>query len=185
MAPSPAAHEWLDRVRRAQGGDATALTALLRDLYVAVRKHVYFVVGSGPLADDVVQESMIAIHHGLPRFRGEAHPRTWALTIAARTAVRMRRRDRRHEPSEDLADLAVFDTDQRGAAELTMLRRALASLAPKKRDAFVLMALFELTAEEAGRALGTFTNTAGSRYRHARAELEAFLARHDPIGKKE
>jgi DNA-directed RNA polymerase specialized sigma24 family protein len=58
-----------------------------------------------------------------------------------------------------------------------MLRRALAKLAPKKRDAFVLMAIFELTAAEAGRALGTFANTAASRFRHARAELAAIVSR--------
>ena len=57
------------------------------------------------------------------------------------------------------------------------MRRALAALDPKKREAFVLMGIFELTAAEAGRALGTFANTAASRFRHARAELEAYLAR--------
>lgn len=60
-----------------------------------------------------------------------------------------------------------------------MLRRTLATLSPKKRDAFVLMAIFELSAEEAGRALGTFANTAASRFRHARAELEARFTKLD------
>lgn len=166
-------------MRRAQAGDPVALGELLRCLYGYVRKHVAFVIGAGPLADDAVQEAMIAIHKGLAGFRGDANPRTWALTIAARTAYRVRRRERgRGEVDE--TEAAIFDTDQAGAAELVLLRRALAQLPPKKRDAFVLMAIFELTAEEAGRALGTFANTAASRFRHARAELEAHLSRRDP-----
>jgi DNA-directed RNA polymerase specialized sigma24 family protein len=62
---------------------------------------------------------------------------------------------------------------------MVTLQRALADLTPAKRDAFVLMAIFELSAEEAGRALGTFANTAASRYRHAKAELEARFRKFD------
>lgn len=179
VAPAPSPSDLIALAVRARSGDAGAHDALLRHLYAAVRKHVHFVLGSGALADDAVQEAMLAIHRALPRFRGEANPRTWALTIAARTAARLRRRDRRYLLDDEATEAAVFDTDLAGAAELVLLRRALASLPPKKRDAFVLMALFELTADEAGRALGTFANTAASRFRHARAELEAYLARHD------
>ena len=166
--------ELLELARRAQAGDVRARDELLRQLYVPVRKHVTFVVGAGPHAEDAVQEAMIALYRGLASFRGEAHPRTWALTIATRTARRAMRAHRRYVPTEEL-DAAVFDTDTIAAAELVMLQRALAELAPKKREAFVLMSLLELTAEEAGRALGTFANTAASRNRHARAELEAYL----------
>src|SRR5262245_14781192 len=80
--------------RRAQAGDDGARDALLRDLYTIVRKHVVFTVG-GAVAEDAVQEAMIAIHRGLPSFRGDANPRTWAITIALRTARRMRRREQR------------------------------------------------------------------------------------------
>jgi RNA polymerase sigma-70 factor (ECF subfamily) len=149
---------------------------LLRELYGPVRKHIYFLLGSSGLADDAVQETMIAIHRGLDGFRGEANPRTWALTIATRTALRMRKREARYVATDEV-DAAVFDVDTSAAAELVLLRRALATLDPKKRDAFVLMSIFELTAEEAGKALQTFANTAASRNRHARAELEAYLTR--------
>lgn len=167
----------VELVARARAGDAAARHELLAELYKVVRKHVFLLVGRG-LADDVVQETMIALHKGLPGFRGEASPVTWALTIATRTAYRMRRREARYQLADDeLADTAVFDLEPAAAAELVLLRRALSTIAPKKRDAFVLMAVFELTADEAGRALGTFANTAASRYRHARAELEAYLSR--------
>ena len=163
-------------VAKARAGNARARHDLLAELYRFVRKHVYLLIGTGALADDAVQETMIALHRGLDGFRGDASARTWALSIATRTAIRMRKKEHRYVPVET-DETAVFDLAPAAAAELVMLRRALATLAPKKRDAFVLMAIFELSAEEAGRALGTFANTAASRYRHARAELEAYLAR--------
>lgn len=172
--------------RRAQAGDRGAHDELLRALYRVVKKEVFFLLGSGAAAEDAVQETMIALHRGLAGFRGEASPRTWAITIAARTARRLRRKESRHRPPDRAedgeADLAVMDVDTAGAAELVLLRRVLDRLAPKKRDAFVLMAIFELTADEAGRALGTFSATAASRYRHARAELEAHLEKFDESG---
>jgi DNA-directed RNA polymerase specialized sigma24 family protein len=60
-----------------------------------------------------------------------------------------------------------------------MLQRALAALNPKKRSAFVLMEIFDLTAEEAGKALGVPANTAASQCRHARRELQAYLKKFD------
>lgn len=62
-------------------------------LYKSVRKQLSFMLGNGALTDDAVQESMLAIYRGLPQFRGEADPRTWAITIATRTALRMRKRE--------------------------------------------------------------------------------------------
>lgn len=149
---------------------------LLRELYPVVRKQIHFLLGRGAVADDAVQETMIAIHRGLPKFRGEANVKTWAIAIAIRTARRTRQRESRHGLTDDgNAEVAIFDTDQAGAAELVLLSRALDILTPKKREAFVLMGILELTAQEAGKALGTFANTAASRFRHACAELEAHL----------
>lgn len=161
--------------RRAQAGEHAARDELLRALYQAVRKHVYFTIGGGPLADDAVQETMVAVFQGLPGFRGDASPRTWALTIATRIALRIRRRDQRQVPTDEL-DPATFDVELEAAGQVVLLRRALARLTDKKRDAFVLMSLLELTAEEAGAALGVPANTAASRDRHARAELAALVA---------
>jgi RNA polymerase sigma-70 factor (ECF subfamily) len=168
-----------DLASRAQAGDARAREELLAELYRSVRKHVHLVVGAGAISDDIVQEVMIALHRGLARFRGDANPRTWALAIATRIALKMRRNEARYLPIDDSAlDRAAYDPASTDAAELAILQRALAILDPRKRDAFVLMAIFELTAEEAGKALHTFANTAASRYRHARAELEAHFSRN-------
>lgn len=169
-----AARDLADLARRA-ATDATARDALLSELYTVVRKHVFFTIGGGPLAEDAVQETMIALYRGLPAFRGDASPRTWAITIATRTAIRTRKRESRHVPVEEV-DAQILDRDPTAAAELVLLGRALDKLTEKKRDAFVVMSLLDLTADEAGAVLGIPANTAASRDRHARSELEALFA---------
>ena len=166
--------------RRAQSGDAGARDELLVELYCSVRKHVFLVLGSRTLVEDAVQETMLELYCGLSKFRGDASPRTWALTIATRVAHRLRAKEARYDLAEDgTADTTVFDAAPAEAAELVLLQRALAKLTPKKRDAFALMAIFELSAEDAGRVLEIPANTAASQYRHARAELQARFKRLD------
>jgi RNA polymerase sigma-70 factor, ECF subfamily len=167
--------------RQAQAGDLVARHELLVELYRSVRRHIFLMLGSGPIADDAVQETMIALYRGLASFRGDtANPRTWALTIATRTAYRLRAKEARYELVEDgTVDVGVLDGEAAAAAELTMLRRALAALTPKKRDVFVLMAIFELSAAEVGSVLDIPANTAASQYRHARAELHARFKKFD------
>jgi RNA polymerase sigma-70 factor (ECF subfamily) len=170
--------ELAELARRAQSGDEAARDDLLAELYCSVRKHIHLVLGSRVLVEDAVQETMIALYLGLPRFRGDASPRTWALTIATRVARKLRAWEARYDlDNDDMADTSVFDCGPAEAAELALLQRALAKLAPKKRDAFVLMAIFELSAEAAGRVLEVPANTAASQYRHARAELQARFKR--------
>jgi len=167
--------------RKAQAGDPVAREQLLVELYVPVRKHIYLVLGGAALVEDAVQETMTALYRGLAGFCGDtASPRTWALAIATRVAHRLRAREARYELVEDgTGDVGMFDLAPAAAAELAMLQRALATLTPKKRDAFVLMAIFELSAEEAGRMLNVPASTAASQYRNARAELHARFKRLD------
>src|SRR5258705_560131 len=119
------AEELAELAERTRAGDGKARHELLVELYGAVRKHVYLLVGPGAMADDAVQETMLAIHRGLARFRGDASPRTWALSIATRTAWRTRKREARYRPVVDGdAEVACFDVAPTEAAELALLRGA-------------------------------------------------------------
>jgi RNA polymerase sigma-70 factor (ECF subfamily) len=163
-----------DLAQRAVAGDRSALQSLFRALFPLVHKHLSFVLGFSPLVEDAVQESMLGIHRALPRFRGEAAITTWALTIASRIAARHARRERRHQAEEldrAIADSIYGHDTAASAAEMQLLVKALGQLTVKKRLAFVLFAILDCSATEAGQVLGTSPNTAASRYRHARQEL--------------
>jgi RNA polymerase sigma-70 factor (ECF subfamily) len=167
--------------RQAQAGDPVACRALWSELHGAVRKRVRLLLGAGAIADDAVQDTMIALHRGLAGFRGAASPRTWALAIATRIARRLRRKEARYQLVEDgTVDLGVLDRAPVAAAELATLKPAFTALTEDQREVLILMAVFGLSAEETGRTLGTLASTAASRYRRARAELETRLRSVEP-----
>src|SRR5215475_8248079 len=93
------AEELGELVRCARTGDPAAGRALWMEIERAVRKHLTRMLGAGAIVDDAVQDTMIAVHRGFARFRGDtASPRTWALAIATRVAGRLRRKEARYQP---------------------------------------------------------------------------------------
>lgn len=104
--------------------------------------------GSVSDAEDITQETFLAVMQGWHRFRGEATPLTWIYRIAARKArrcVRMRVfRPVLREPSVPEEDSALRID----------LVRALAKLSLKKREAFVLVKVEGLTLKQASEVVG-------------------------------
>ena len=141
-----------------------------------------FGVPDGSL-DDAVQDVFIVAYRKLGQFEGRSSLRTWIFGIARRVA-------RDHRPagravavsSERLEALPEFawsaqevTAEQVDAARL--LERLLAELHPEKREAFILVEVEQMTIVEAAEALGVNPNTAYSRLRAARSELEQALGR--------
>jgi RNA polymerase sigma-70 factor, ECF subfamily len=135
--------------------------------------------------DDAIQDVFLVVHARLASFEGRSSLRTWTFGIARRVA-------RDHRPSarteaegisadtlEGLPDAATTSPlaalEAREAA--CVLESLLAGLPPKKRDAFVLVQLEQMSVVEAAHALGVNSNTVSSRVRAARQELEQALAR--------
>jgi RNA polymerase sigma-70 factor (ECF subfamily) len=135
--------------------------------------------------DDAVQDVFLVVHTRLASFEGRSSLRTWIFGIARRVA-------RNHRPSarayaeavggDTLEALPDVDTRSPLASveaieDARILEGLLADLAPDKREAFILVELEQMTALEAGLALGVNPNTMSSRVRAARRELKQALAR--------
>jgi RNA polymerase sigma-70 factor (ECF subfamily) len=135
--------------------------------------------------DDATQDVFMVVHARLASFEGRSALGTWVFGIARRVA-------RVHRPSsrvrgaglggdtvEALPDvvskspLAILEAIE--AARL--LESLLARLAPKKREAFILVDLEEMTVLKASKVLGVSSNTLYSRVRAVRHEIERALAR--------
>ena len=69
-------------VRRAQAGDDHAFGQLIERNQRAVFRTAYAALGSAEDADDVAQETFVAVYQKLHGFRGDASFRTWLLAIA-------------------------------------------------------------------------------------------------------
>src|SRR5688500_6834782 len=78
-------------VRRAQAGDDHAFGQLIERNRRAGYRAAYAALGSAQDADDVAQDTFVAVYQKLQGFRGDASFRTWLLAIAWRKALDRRR----------------------------------------------------------------------------------------------
>ena len=182
----------LDLVRRAQAGDAEAFGELVERNRRAVFRAALAAVGSAAEADDVSQEAFVTAYRKLSGFRGEAAFRTWLLAITWRKAIdrrnSMTRLLRRTVTPGDSGDGApdILDNapapgrsqeDELAAAQLQRtLRRLIASLPKKLRDALLLAGSGEYSYEQISGMLGAPVGTVKWRVSEARRLLKQKLA---------
>ena len=133
-------------------------------------------------AEDLVQDAFLRVFGALPRFSpgGPARLSTWILGITARTVIDELRRRRPAAvavvpdelPGGERPDLR---SEQRGVGRA--IERAVASLSPEVRAAFVLRAYHDLDYGEIAQTLEVGVGTVKSRLWRARAALQEHL--HD------
>ncbi len=171
-------------IAAARQGDGAAFARLFRLHADAVRTRITRLVGPVAERDDLVQKVFIAFYRGLPGYRGEARLSTYLHRIAVNTAYdHLRGRQRWAEsagPPDDEALVGPVSPrleDQVAArADLARLLALLDQLSPKKRIAFVLVAVEGCSLAEAATLIGARVDTVKQRALHARRELLARLA---------
>lgn len=84
-------------VERLRAGDEAAFASVVRAHHGALRRLARTVVGSDAVADEVVQDTWLAVVKGVDRFEGRSSLRTWLFHIllnrARTTAAKERRSD--------------------------------------------------------------------------------------------
>jgi RNA polymerase sigma-70 factor (ECF subfamily) len=171
-------------IAAARQGDGAAFARLFRLHADAVRTRITRLVGPVPERDDLVQKVFIAFHRALPAYRGEARLSTFLHRIAVNTAYDHLRARRHGTDCEDLYDAEALaehlsPTLEDQVAARTNLARMLAlleRLSPKKRIAFILVAVEGCSLAEAAALIGATEDTVKQRVLHARRHLLARLA---------
>ena len=171
-------------MRRAQQGERDAQQALVERYHPMIHALVWRMAcarGDSHVAD-LVQDAMVRVLQGLPRFdpAGPARLSTWILTIATRVVLNDRRRaDPRGaqlepagyiDPATALADVEV------GIA----IARAIVELPDAQRIALVLREYHDLDYSEIAKVLDLDVGTVKSRLSRARAAVRATLVRTLP-----
>lgn len=130
------------------------------------------------LAEDVVQETLLAALEGLDGFAGESSLATWVFGILKHKMVDGLRRGPREEPlGEGLHSMACDGPGpeqscaSRGA--LSLVERSLDRLPKKAAHAFMLREVLGLSTEEACRALDVTPAHCWVLVHRARARLRA------------
>jgi RNA polymerase sigma factor (sigma-70 family) len=143
----------------------------------------------GPCADreDVLQQVFLQLHTALPRFRGESKLSTYLYRIVNNVVYdHLRHRMRRpgvHDPAalDELVDGEQTPEDRaRRREKLRQIFELLDLLKPKKRIAFVLVAIEGLSLVEAAALLAVEYDTVKQRVRQARLELVALTGGTSP-----
>ena len=171
-------------IAAARQGDGDAFTRLFRRHADAVRTRITRLVGPVAERDDLVQKVFIAFHRALPSYRGDARLSTYLHRIAVNVAydhLRGRRRWVESTGAPDAEELVeqvtpALEDQVEARADLARLLALLDQLSPKKRIAFVLVAVEGYSLAEAAALVGARQEAVKQRALHARRDLLARLA---------
>ena len=162
----------------AAAGDDAAVHAVLAGVAPAVAGVVRLMFGSRTAeAQDAVQESLLAVHAAIGRFRGDCPFVAYARRIAARVAVAARRRGAPESLDDIGAELgeAAPTHDERIMRErrLQALRALLDELPPGQAESLGMRVVLGCSLPEVAQATGVPVNTVRSRIRLAREHIKA------------
>jgi RNA polymerase sigma-70 factor (ECF subfamily) len=166
--------------RRIRAGDHAAFGDLFDAYARSVYNHAYRLTGDWTAAEDVVSLTFLEawrLRAGLDEEGGSLRP--WLLGIATNVTRNTRRAARRHaaavarlprdEAVRDFADEVAGRVDD--AAQLALVRTALARLRRAEREVLALCVWSGLDYAAAAEALGVPVGTVRSRLSRARAKL--------------
>jgi RNA polymerase sigma-70 factor, ECF subfamily len=97
VSDPPSAHD-AELLRRLRAGDDAAFRELVRSLHGALTKVAVAFVGSKSAAEEVVQDTWMAVIAGLAQFEGRSSLRTWIGHILVNRAKTRGVRDKRVAP---------------------------------------------------------------------------------------
>lgn len=174
-------------IARFRAGDPTAFAAIYRGHVAAVYRRLSRILGPVAERDDLTQDVFLALHHALPRFRGEARLATLIHRIAINKACEFLR-GRARRPATP-TDAGFFDELRSRASspedhaitrgELVRVFGCLARIKPKKRVALLLRVVDGLSFEEIAELVDATPEAVAKRVQHGQRELDALLAREE------
>jgi RNA polymerase sigma-70 factor (ECF subfamily) len=145
---------------------------------------VYRLTGREDVAEDVVQETFLALVRAPERFDAARGAMRAYLFAIARNLVLKRYRDYRREEQWEDDDQSPAAPDPCNALDLqAAIASAVAGLPPLQREALILFEYEGLTLEELARIVAADVGTVKSRLHRARARLRRALAPYRAGGK--
>ena len=167
-------------IGRISQGDEDAMAEFYRAHGRVVFGQVLLVTGERALAEEIVQDTMLAVWRGAAAFRGESSVRSWVIAIARRQT-----RDRLRGHRLRLVDESHL-TEQAGPgpgpeamaldrAELAEVREAIRDLAPAHREVLGLVFGSGLSLAEVAGVLEIPIGTVKSRLSASRTALNQIL----------
>jgi RNA polymerase sigma-70 factor (ECF subfamily) len=165
--------ELLDRLRR---GDRQAATEFYDRYASRIHRFILRALGGGATlqdADDLMQETFIAVAEGLPFFRGNSSLFTFACAIAHRKAMSFLRTSARR--ARIAATMGPPYDSEPHRPEAEGVRRAMDALKPDYREILHLKYVEEATTAEIAGILQASEHAVESKLKRARTALRRLL----------
>jgi RNA polymerase sigma-70 factor (ECF subfamily) len=142
----------------------------------ALRRYARSLVRNPDEAEDLVHDALVRALERKSSFRSGGSLLNWLMSILHNTHIdrirQSRASDRRHAAAAELADL-VAPAGQEHSVRLAQVRDAFLALPEDQREALHLVAIEELSYQEAADVLNIPVGTLMSRISRARARLRA------------
>jgi RNA polymerase sigma-70 factor (ECF subfamily) len=143
-------------------------------------------MGNQQLAEEVLQDVMLAVWENARSFESRSKVKTWVLTIARNRAINATRRKQLPVINlNDVFDLRSEDTGPTEAFERAekydKVRAAIQHLPEAQREVLVLVFYHQLTGPEVAEVLDISEGTVKSRLHRAKETLKGLLAQEDNL----
>jgi RNA polymerase sigma-70 factor (ECF subfamily) len=143
---------------RAQNADAAAYELLLGELQSVIRRFVGRRVGDVPWLEDVVQDTLVAVHRGRHSWNPARPFVPWLYAVAQSRLVDVIRRERRVAAREVRYEAALAAAREHSAEAAILagseVRAAMASQSPPQRRVVELLKLEERSIQDVAHVLG-------------------------------
>ena len=169
----------LDDVRRVRSGDVEAFAGIVHRWQGPIVNLAYRLCRDRALADDLAQMTFLRAYRKLGQWRGNSAFSTWLFAVAysvCRAELR-----RRRPPGIVAAPAGTNEEIGAGARaeasdESERVRRAVAALPRKYRDAMTLFYFHEMDVAQTARTLGVAEGTVKARLHRAREMIRQWMS---------
>lgn len=172
-----------DLVVRASAGDHAAFSQLAAAEIGGLYRIAHLILRDGDLANDAVQNALIAAWHDIRGLRDPDRFDAWLHRLTVRACYRMARRERHRALTEvqlmPMHDQRSGDDDQRLLALRDQLERGFRRLSAEERAVLVFHYYLDLPLAEAADMMGIPLGTMKSRLNRATQALRAALDAQD------
>ncbi|MFO7898594.1 MAG: sigma-70 family RNA polymerase sigma factor [Planctomycetota bacterium] len=167
-----------------QDGDADAFDVLFDRYHVPVYHFARSILREGPGAEDVLQETFLAVAGAAERYEPRGQFRAWLFRIVRnrclnRLAAKRARRETFHAAGFAAAErpgpARPPDEKVQGDEERAAVRRALAELPDRQREALTLRAFEQMPYREIAAVMEMPINTVKTLIHRARVRLAAAI----------
>jgi RNA polymerase sigma-70 factor, ECF subfamily len=167
-----------DLVKAIAGGDSHALSMLYTRHGLRLLSYLIGQLDDAQLAEEVLQDVMLAVWKNAAGFRGDSRVTTWLLSIARHRAINAHhKRQSPHQTTQQPFDESLDRLVQSAMDNHEGIQEAIDCLPPSQQETLELVFYHNLTGTEAAQVLKVPVGTIKSRLHRALTTLRRLLVK--------